>query len=453
MATQNNDHLNFRNDPEIKAILCHEELLYSEKIIKKKTFFNDERNFVISNEAIYNMKKKEKKRKIEIEKLKGITIDKYSKEFIIHGGEGEYDYLIVSENRLKIIEIIESLYEEKTGNELKFVINDQRNLKNYVTKKKEKQKNSNLSKMDETKLVDIREFISSGGDVNITTRAPTSTEYAFSKTNKFRGETFDSFEIISVIGKGKGSTVYLAKFKDDGQYYALKVIEKIYIVNNQLFDEIELEKDILSCCGDCKFIAEMEFWFETESQIIFVIKYYNKGDLYHLLSIKKTLDETTTAFLAVEIAAMLKYLHSKDILYRDLKAENLVFGNDGFLYLIDFGTCKLLKKKDELSSSFCGSPEYVSPEMVSGKGYGKANDWWSFGVLLFEMLFGVSPFYDEYEERIFDLVTMSDLRFPTLNKKKISEDGKDLIRKVIILCNVLVIGKGPNEEARLSRSG
>ena len=167
----------------------------------------------------------------------------------------------------------------------------------------------------------------------------------------------------------------------------------------------------------------------TETKIIFVMPFYQGGDLYQLKLKKKTFDETTAAFYLVQIANMLKYLHSKNIIYRDLKPENLLINNDGYLKLCDFGLCKIIEERRELTTSFCGSYEYISPEIISGNGHSFMSDWWSFGVLTYELLFGIPPFYDNSIERIFDLVTKSELHFPSF--KNISPDTKDFIRRLL----------------------
>ena len=123
------------------------------------------------------------------------------------------------------------------------------------------------------------------------------------------------------------------------------------------------------------------------------------------------------------------YLHERNIIYRDLKPENLLLNNDGYLKLCDFGLCKIIENESELSSSFCGSTEYISPEIISGKGYSFISDWWSFGILCYELLFGIPPFYDKSIDKIFDLISSTQLSFP--NYKFISNDTKDFLIKLL----------------------
>ena len=174
MLTTPVDNLNFINDQEIKAMLGHEEIYYSDKIIKiRKGLFNSnqERTILITDQAIYNLKGREKKRRIDIGSLSGITISKTSDQFIIHGKNDEYDYLYSSPNRVKIIEILEIVYESINQDELLFSIQNEKDLSKFVVGKAERKKSPELYKIDPKKFMSIREFIESGGSMNINTHA------------------------------------------------------------------------------------------------------------------------------------------------------------------------------------------------------------------------------------------------------------------------------------------
>ncbi len=165
----------------------------------------------------------------------------------------------------------------------------------------------------------------------------------------------------------------------------------------------------------------------TETKIIFVMPFYQGGDLFQFQVKKKTFDESIVAFFLVQVANMIKYLHERNIIYRNLKPENLLLNNDGYLKLCDFGLCEINKNESEIY--FCGSAEYISPEIINGKGYNYISDWWSFGILCYELLFGIPPFYDKSIDKIFDLISSTQLSFP--NYKFISNDTKDFIVKLL----------------------
>ena len=428
MITQINDTLNFGNNPEIKSLICHETLYFSGKVIKIHGWlWNNERNFIVTDQSIYNLKNFYCKRKIDISKLKGITISKVSDQMVFHGEGSEYDYLIETSLRKLLIETIEKIYESITGKELLFSIQNTKNLKDFVTTKKDKASNSSFSKMDLEHLMSIREFIESDGNININSHPETQKlSEIFKENNKYKDENLSNFQILKVIGKGPGSYIYLSKY--EGENVVLKVIDKLHIVNNNLIPQIQLEKNILSSFNQ-KFLVQLKFFFMTNTQIIFVMPFYQGGDLYQLLIKKQKFDETKVAFYLVQVANMLNFLHSHNLIYRDLKPENLLIDNNGYLKLCDFGLCKIIEVKNELSNSFCGSAEYISPEIISGNGYDYMSDWWAFGILCYELLFGIPPFYDNSVERIFDLICTTQLHFPS--EINISDDTKDFLCRLL----------------------
>ena len=434
------DTLNFKNDPEIKAILSHEDIYYSGKILKvRQGIFssNQDRVILITDKAVYNLKVKEKKRRIEMENIAGVTVSRLSDQFIIHCKNDEYDYLYISPNRLKIIEILETVYEATMQNELLFYIANEKDLTKYVISKAERKKEKGeMIKIEPKQLMSIREFIESGGNMNINTHANSQLlEDEFNKgvEGKYKNEDLANFQIQYIIGKGKSSTIYLAIYQDE--YVVLKIFDKLYLYKNSLIERVELEKKILCSFEDNKFLCHMKFYFSTKTKVIFVLPFYRGGDLFNLMLNQKKLYETHAAFYAVQIVHMLSFLHSKNILYRDLKLENLMLNENGYLTLIDFGNCKIIEDDQELESSFVGSPDYISPEIISGEGHNKMTDWWSFGVLLYEVLHGEPPFHDEKIERCFDLISTSKVRFNS--KIILTENTKDLILRLL--------NKNPNE--------
>ena len=436
------DTLNYKNDPQIKAILSHEEIYYSGKIIKvRQGIFssNQERIIIITDKAIYNLKEKEKemKRRIDLDNIAGVTISKITDQFIIHCKNDDYDYLYISPNRFKIIEILESLYEANKQNELLFYIATEKDLTKYVVSKSDRKKiKEGMAKVERRLLMSIREFIESGGNMNINMHYNSqllAEEFAKGVEGKYKNEDISNFQIESLIGKGRYANIYLAKYQDE--YVVLKVFDKVNLYKNCLIERVELEKNILCSFGDNKFLCHMKFYFSTTTKIIFVLPFYRGGDLFTFLVNKKLLRETQAAFYVVQIVHMISFLHSKNILYRDLKLENIMLNENVYLTLIDFGSCKIIEEPKELESSFIGSPDYISPEIINGDGHNKLSDWWSFGVLLYELLHGATPFHDEKIERIFDLITTSKIRFNS--KVVLTPETRDLILRLL--------NKNPNE--------
>ena len=424
------DNLRLENDPFIKTVLNGEDLLFSDYVTKSKGFFSQKRKLIISDKAIYNIKSKEVKRRFDLERVKGITASDKSDQFIIHGDLNEYDYLYNTPKTAKIIKIINKAYANLHGKNLLFVVCESQNIKNYVTKKKEKQKSPNYCKMNTKELYDIEQYILTGKAEKLSSSSLATLKNLFKKHNKYqRGASLGDFDVMSVIGNGSCSTVYLAKTRSSGDLCALKVIEKSYIAKYNLFEEITLEKNILSAL-DNPFLCQMKFYFQTQTKICFVLPFYKKGDLFQYLSQKKTLSESMVAFIGVQVASMLDFLHSKNIIYRDLKPENLLITDDGYLHLIDFGLCKIMANKTDLSASFCGCAEYVSPEIITGDGHNRATDWWSFGVLMYELLFGETPFHHDQLECACRRITEAELKFNP--NKRVSDNAKNLLEKLLM---------------------
>jgi len=164
------------------------------------------------------------------------------------------------------------------------------------------------------------------------------------------------------------------------------------------------------------------------------------GELFQHLRKLRIFDEDKVRFYSAQIAIALEHLHTHGIVYRDLKPENILLEEQGYLTLADFGMAKKLKT-EEKAMSFCGTPEYLAPEIITGEGHNKAADWWSFGILIYEMLCGIPPFYNENLDRMYELIKLSELRFP--KKIKISADAQDLITKFL----------DRNQKTRLGKNG
>jgi serum/glucocorticoid-regulated kinase 2 len=426
------DKLNFEDNSSIKEKIGDENIYFSDKVFKINTSIftkKQERNFVITDQAIYNFKGTELKRRINIENIKCITIAKLSDEFIIHGDENEYDYLFISQERKKIINILQAVYETLTHKNLLFCIKNASELSKFLVVKKERKKNPNLFKIDKKELMSIKEFIDSDGSLNLNTHPSSQKlEEEFTKNKTYKeGISFSDFEIIALIGQGNTSNIYLAKYEDD--FVTLKVIDKAYIYDNDMIDNIILEKNILSSFYNEKYLCHMKFFFMTNTKICFVLPFYPGGDLYSFLESKGPFDDSTAAFYGVQVAHMLSFLHSKNIVYRDIKLENFMLNENGYLVLIDFGSCKIIEEKTELQCSFDGSIDYMAPEVISGEGHGLMADWWSYGILMYELLSGKPPFHEGSTERILDLITNANVRFNS--KIKASSVTRDFINKLL----------------------
>jgi len=156
------------------------------------------------------------------------------------------------------------------------------------------------------------------------------------------------------------------------------------------------------------------------------------GELYQVYQKEKRFNEETVLFYTAQIVMAIGYLHTKDIVHRDLKLENILLDNTGYLKIIDYGLAKMLKEQEQ-TQSFCGTPEYLAPEMVTYEGHDKNVDWWAIGVLIYEMLIGVTPFFNPNRNMLMKKITAAKVVFPDRKKYKIeySDDIMDLIKKLL----------------------
>ncbi len=218
--------------------------------------------------------------------------------------------------------------------------------------------------------------------------------------------------------------------KHNGKIFAMKSIRKDIVIDNEQLDNLKLEKNILLSVSH-PFLINMEYVLNSEFRIYFIMDFITGGELFKHLQDVKRFDDGRAKFYAAQVALALGYLHSSKILYRDLKPENILICDDGYIKLADFGLAKLLG--EDVANSFCGTPEYLSPEMIVGTGHDHTLDWWALGVLIYEMLVGIPPFYNANKHKMYYLIEKGDIRWPEKARHgvEISSNAKDLILKLL----------------------
>jgi len=231
------------------------------------------------------------------------------------------------------------------------------------------------------------ENVSEEPESNVDWEAPV----LYSGDNKKVGK--DDFELLKVIGKGSFGKVMQVKKKDDGQIYAMKVLRKEAIIARKQVDHTRAEKAILQKI-EHPFIVKLNYAFQTEDKLYMVLDFVNGGELFFHLKKEGKFSEERVRLYSAEIALALHHLHSRDIVYRDLKPENILIDADAHICITDFGLSKEIIS-DEVTHTFCGTPEYLAPEVLKGQGHGCPVDWWSLGTLIYEMLTGLPPFYSQ----------------------------------------------------------
>jgi serum/glucocorticoid-regulated kinase 2 len=224
--------------------------------------------------------------------------------------------------------------------------------------------------------------------------------------------TIEAFELLKVIGKGSFGKVMQVRKKDTLRVYALKTIRKAHIASRPgEITHILAERTVLALVNN-PFIVPLKFSFQNPDKLYLVMSFVNGGELFYHLQRDGKFDQERSRFYAAELLCALEHLHSFNVVYRDLKPENILLDYTGHIALCDFGLCKLNMSETEKTNTFCGTPEYIAPELLESQGYTKTVDWWTLGVLLYEMMTGLPPFYDENVNTMYQRILMDPLIFP-----------------------------------------
>jgi serum/glucocorticoid-regulated kinase 2 len=255
----------------------------------------------------------------------------------------------------------------------------------------------------------------------------------------------DDFMMIKVIGKGSFGKVLLVRKKDTGLIYAMKVLRKENIIKRNQVEHTRTERHVLGYVRH-PFIVGLNYAFQTSEKLYFVLDYCAGGELFFHLGKVQRFPEHRARFYAAEITLAIEYVHNLDVIYRDLKPENVLLDENGHIRLTDFGLSKEGIQDDfSGANSFCGTPEYLAPEILNRSGHGRAVDWWSLGALLYEMLTGLPPFYCRDRDKLFEKIRKGDLSFP----KYLSPAAKDLLARLLERDPTKRLGTGPDDAGEI----
>uniref|UniRef100_A0A804N4J4 non-specific serine/threonine protein kinase n=1 Tax=Zea mays TaxID=4577 RepID=A0A804N4J4_MAIZE len=300
----------------------------------------------------------------------------------------------------------------------------------------------------------------SGGGTTASSRATLSG-------NRFKDRTsIEDFEIIKPISRGAFGRVFLAKKRVTGDLFAIKVLRKADMIRKNAVESILAERDILISARN-PFVVRFFYSFTCRENLYLVMEYLNGGDLYSLLRNLGCLDEDMARTYIAELlqwkqVLALEYLHSMNVIHRDLKPDNLLISRDGHIKLTDFGLSKvgLINSTDDLSGpdvscalvgehqpadaeqreqkrrqrqkqAAVGTPDYLAPEILLGMAHGPTADWWSVGVILFELLVGIPPFNAEHPQIIFDNIMNREIPWPHV-PEELSSEAYDLIDRLLM---------------------
>ncbi|KAK9762287.1 Serine/threonine kinase [Basidiobolus ranarum] len=258
----------------------------------------------------------------------------------------------------------------------------------------------------------------------------------------------EDFNLLAVLGKGNFGKVMLAEEKTTRNLYAIKVLKKEFIIQNEEVESTKSEKRVFQAANRERhpFLVGLHSCFQTDTRIYFVMEYVRGGDL--MLHIQREqFSEARAKFYACEVLLGLEYFHKNNIVYRDLKLDNILITLEGHIKIADYGLCKENMFHGATTNTFCGTPEFMAPEILLEQRYGRAVDWWAFGVLIYEMLLGQSPFHGEDEDEIFDAILEDEVLYPT----NMSRDSVSLIQKLLTRDPEKRLGSGRSDAEEIKR--
>ncbi|XP_054258236.1 cAMP-dependent protein kinase catalytic subunit alpha-like [Macrosteles quadrilineatus] len=241
---------------------------------------------------------------------------------------------------------------------------------------------------------------------------------------QYNGYSLDDFQRIKLIGAGNFGNVYLVSNIKTGAFHAMKSVLKTTVVRLKQVNNARTEKLVLQCTT-CPFTIRLDYFFKDNSYLYFVLPFVRGGDLFRHLQRSNQLSELSAMFYLAQVILAIEYLHYMDIIYRDLKPENVLIDHTGYIKLTDFGFCKRLTRGR--TYTICGTPDYITPETLRSEGYGKGADWWAVGVLAYELTVGVPPFKDKSDSKRYFKIVSGKYSLPP----PLSEELKDLISNVL----------------------
>ncbi|KAK2949409.1 putative protein kinase [Blattamonas nauphoetae] len=256
--------------------------------------------------------------------------------------------------------------------------------------------------------------------------------------------SMSDFELLHCVGKGSFGKVFQTRKISDGGIYAMKILKKKDLYDKNQIEHTLTERKILATINH-SFMTRLHYAFQTDTKLYIVMDYVNGGEIFFHLRRARRFPEALAIFYCAEVVSAINHLHKRNIIYRDLKPENVLLDIDGHIVLTDFGLSKIGitsvggEGEGETTLTFCGTPEYLAPEILQNMPHGKAVDWWSTGILFYEMLTGMPPFYSANKQEMF----LNTLRAPLTIPDSVSEDARDFLKRSLNRHPEQRLGSGP----------
>jgi len=255
------------------------------------------------------------------------------------------------------------------------------------------------------------------------------------------------FKFLKVLGKGSFGKVMLAEHKGTSDVYAIKILKKEVVIRDDDVACTLTERRVLALADRPPFLTNLLATFQTNDRLYFVMEFVNGGDLMFQIQRQGTFSERLSVFYTAEICLGLWFLHERGVIYRDLKLDNVMLSATGHIKIADFGMCKE-NMIGRTTGTFCGTPDYIAPEIILYKPYAFSVDWWALGVLLYEMLTGTPPFDGEDEDQLFDAVLSQEIRVP----RTLSLNANKCILGFLTRDVKWRLGCGPNGKADIQKN-
>lgn len=395
--------------------------------IKSYTKSNDfvKVRFSMTKNLIQIFFKHQLQREIPITGIDAITYSSTSSQFILHVKNDIDERFSSSTHRQEIIEMILYLLTvvgSAVNVKLKFFLIKEKSLALFVTSEEDLEDGHILRpEVKFMSLINYKRFLKM-------TQGQLTLESG-KKNSQFKRVSIEDFELLKVLGKGAHGKVLLCSRKNyPNLKYAMKILKKQHIIDANQLEHTIAEKMILSN-GNHPFLVSMKYTFQTESKIYFVMEFMKGGELFQHLKRVGSFTESETKFFCACLVLALGHLHNSNYIYRDLKPENILLDEKGYVKLSDFGLAKEVHVSD-LANTFCGTPEYLAPEVIMNKGCNRPADWWSLGILTYEMLFGAPPFYSTDVQEMYKKTILKTLKFPS--NSDVSDLAMDFVSGLLI---------------------